>query len=126
MNTVLWIGQAVLSVAFLAAGSMKMARNRQQLMSTSASMAWAGDLPGGAIKAIGTLEVLGAIGLILPMALGIEPWLAPMSATGLALLMCGAGWVHLRRGEKSAVGAPLVLGTLALFIAVLRFGPYAA
>ncbi|MEV5542002.1 DoxX family protein [Saccharopolyspora shandongensis] len=125
MNIVLWIVQAVLAVAFLAAGTVKLVRTRTQLVSSSAGMAWAGDQSEGAIKGIGALEVLAALGLILPAWLGIAAVLTPLAATGVLLLMIGAVTVHLRRGEKSAIGAPLVLGTLALVVAVLRFGPYA-
>lgn len=125
MNMFLWISQAVLAVAFLAAGTVKLVRTRTRLVSGSAGMAWAGDRSEAAIKGIGALEVLAAIGLILPAWLGIAAVLTPLAATGVLLLMIGAVAVHLRRGEKSAIGAPLVLGTLALLVAVLRFGPYA-
>ncbi|MEV3963343.1 DoxX family protein [Nocardia sp. NPDC050193] len=125
MNIILWIVQAVLAMAFLAAGTVKLVRTRTQLVGSSAGMAWAGDRSEEAIKAIGALEVLAALGLILPPWLGIATVLTPLAATGLLLLMIGAVTVHLRRGEKSAIGVPLVLGTLALAVAVLRFGPYA-
>ena len=69
------------------------------------------------------LEVLGAIGLIVPAATGIAPILTPVAALGLALVMAAAVLVHVRRKEQFA--SPLVLGVLALVVAVLRLGPYA-
>ena len=69
------------------------------------------------------LEVLGAIGLIVPAATGIAPILTPVAALGLALVMAAAVLVHVRRKEQFA--SPLVFGLLALVVAVLRFGPYA-
>jgi predicted ester cyclase len=61
------------------------------------------------IKVIGTLEVLAAIGLILPAAFGIAPVLVPLAAAGLVLLMAGAFVVHLRLGEAKATMVPVVL-----------------
>jgi uncharacterized membrane protein YphA (DoxX/SURF4 family) len=75
------------------------------------------------VKGIGVLEVLGAIGLIVPAATGIAPILTPVAALGLALVMAAAVLVHVRRKEQFA--SPLVLGVLALVVAVLRLGPYA-
>ena len=122
MNVVLWIIAGLLALAFLAAGAMKLAQPRAKL--AESGMAWAGDYGDGAVKAIGALEVLGALGLILPAVFDVAPILVPIAAAGLALLMVGAVVVHLRRGESKAIGAPLVLAVLALVVAVLRFGPY--
>jgi uncharacterized membrane protein YphA (DoxX/SURF4 family) len=122
VNVALWIIAGLLAVAFLAAGAMKLAQPRAKL--AASGMAYAEDFSDGGMKGIGALEVLGAIGLILPAALGIAEILTPLAALGLALVMVGAVVVHLRRGESKAIGAPIVLGLLALVVAVLRFGPY--
>ena len=100
---------------------MKLAQPRAKL--AASGMAWTEDFSDAAVKGIGALEVLGALGLILPAALDIAPVLTPLAAVGLALVMAGAVVVHLRRGETGAVGAPIVLGLLSLFLAVMRFGP---
>ena len=117
MNIVAWILQIVLAVAFLGAGGMKLARPKPALV--SAGMGYAEDYTDTNIKLIGAVEVLGAIGLILPWLLGIAPILTPIAAVGLALVMAGAVVVHVRR--KEAFIPPLVLGVLALVVAVLRF-----
>ena len=122
MNIVLWIIAGLLALAFAAAGLMKLAQPRAKL--AASGMAYAEDFSDGAMKGIGALEVLGALGLILPAALGVAEILTPLAALGLALVMAGAVVVHLRRGESKAIGAPIVLGLLALVVAVLRFGPY--
>ena len=122
MNITLWIIAGLLAFAFLAAGAMKLAQPRAKL--AASGMAWTEDYSDGAVKGIGAAEVLGAIGLILPAALGVATVLTPLAAAGLTLVMAGALVVHLRRGESKAVGAPIVLGLLALAVAVLRFGPY--
>jgi hypothetical protein len=109
-----------LAGAMLGAGVMKLVRPRPALVASG--MGYAEDFSDGAIKGIGALEVLGAIGLILPAVTGIAPILVPLAATGLALIMAGAVVVHVRRKEQFV--PPLVLGVVALVVAVLRFGPY--
>ncbi|MEU4217777.1 DoxX family protein [Actinoplanes sp. NPDC026623] len=122
MNIALWIAAIVLAAGFLMAGGMKIARSREQLI--AAGMGYVEDFSAGAMRTIGALEVLGAIGLILPALLDIAPILVPLAATGLALMMIGAIVVHLRRGEKE-IAPSVVLLLLALFVAWGRFGPYA-
>ena len=95
MNVAMWIAAAVLAVAFLAAGAMKLTQPKEKL--AQSGMGWTEDFSPGAIKAIGALEVLAAIGLILPAALDIVPDLVPVAAVGLVVLMLGAIVTHLRR-----------------------------
>ncbi|MDP4502526.1 DoxX family protein [Nonomuraea turcica] len=123
MNIVLWVVSALLALVFLGAGGAKLAQSKEKLIA-SPNMAWAEDFPPGALKTIGALEVLGAIGLILPPALGIVPVLAPLAALGLAVTMIGAILTHARRKESQPVVINLVLLALALFVAWGRFGPY--
>jgi len=123
VNVTLWIIASVLAVAFLLAGLMKLAQPKEKL--AASGMAWTGDFSDGAVKAIGAVEVLGALGLILPAALGIAPVLTPLAATGLALTMLGAAVVHARRKENQMIGANVVLLVLAAVVAWGRFGPYA-
>lgn len=122
MNTALWIVSGVLALAFLAAGAMKLAQSREQIM---VKMAWAEDYSAGQVKLIGAVEVLGAIGLILPGITGIAPILVPIAAVGLALVMLGAAVVHIRRGDGAGAAiAPIVFALLCAFVAWGRFGSY--
>jgi uncharacterized membrane protein YphA (DoxX/SURF4 family) len=121
VNVVLWIIAALLAVAFGAAGLMKLTQPKEKL---AANMAYVEDFSAGAVKAIGALEVLAAVGLILPGALGIAPVLVPLAATGLVLVMIGAAVVHVRRGEAQMIPVNLVLLVLAAVVAWGRFGPY--
>ncbi|WP_323959536.1 DoxX family protein [Arthrobacter sp. JZ12] len=84
MEIVLWIVGGLLAAVFLAAGLMKITQPKGKLES---SQGWVEDFSPGAVKAIGVVEVLGALGLILPAVTGIAPILVPVAATGLALLM---------------------------------------
>lgn len=123
MNSALWVVSIVLALAFLAAGAMKVAQSREQLM---AKMPWAEDYSDGQVKLIGVVEILGAIGLILPGLTGTAPILVPLAAVGLGLVMLGAAVVHIRRGDgASAAVAPIVFALLCAFVAWGRFGAYA-
>lgn len=119
MDIVLWIVAGLLAAAFLAAGGMKLAKGKA--VGADPRMAWSGDFSDQSIRLIGLLEVLGAIGLILPPLLDVVPVLAPLAACGLVLVMVGAAFTHVRRNEMQALAPVVVLGLLALFVAVGRF-----
>lgn len=119
MNIALWILAGLLAFAFLGAGMMKVRITPEQMAEKAP---WAKTT--GQVRAIGAAELLGALGLILPAALGIAPILTPIAALLLGLVMLGAVVVHLVRGDGMAGSTPsLVLGVLSLLLAVLRFGP---
>jgi uncharacterized membrane protein YphA (DoxX/SURF4 family) len=123
MNIVLWIVAAVLALAFLAAGLMKITQPKEKL--AASGMGWTEGFGSGAVKAIGVAEVAGALGLVLPALTGIAPFLVPTAAAGLVLLMIGAAITHLKRGEAQMVLVNVVLGALAAFVALGRFGAWA-
>ena len=123
MNIALWIAAALLALAFLATGLLKIVRSKEQL--AAAGMGWTESFSPAVIKAIGVAEVLGALGLILPAVLGVATFLVPIAAVGLVLVMVGAATTHLRRNETQMVVLNVVLLALALFVAWGRFGPYA-
>ncbi|KUL40479.1 DoxX family protein [Actinoplanes awajinensis] len=122
MNVVLWIIAGLLAAAFLAAGAMKVLQPKEKLVASG--MGWAADLSDVQVKLIGAVEVLGAIGLILPALLDIAPVLIPIAATGLVITMIGAVVVHVRRNENQAIAPSAVLLVLAAVVAWGRFGPY--
>ena len=123
MNVALWIAAGVLALAFGAAGLMKITGKREQMLER---MPWVADFSQGQVQAIGVVEVLGALGLILPGVTGIAPILVPLAAAGLAVTAVLAAVMHLRRGDGVASVIPVaVLFLLAVFVAWGRFGPYA-
>ncbi|GAA0977743.1 DoxX family protein [Acrocarpospora macrocephala] len=122
MNVFLWVLQGLLAALFGGAGVMKITQPKEKL---KAGLPWTEDFSPGAIKTIGSLELLAAIGLILPAVTGILPILTPLAATGLILVMIGAALTHLRRKEPPAIVINLVLLALAAVVAWGRFGTYA-
>lgn len=118
MAIVLWVVQGVLAAMFLMAGTMKMFRAKETLRP---QMPWVEDLPVWGVKVIGALEFAAALGLILPMVTGIFPWLTPLAASGLVLIMLGAMVLHTRRKEPQGIAINFVFLALALFVAYGRF-----
>jgi uncharacterized membrane protein YphA (DoxX/SURF4 family) len=121
MNIVIWILQVLLALAFLAAGLTKLSQPRQKLATT---MGWVEDFSDPGVRAIGALEILGALGLLVPAITGVATVLVPIAAVGLAVVMVGAAVTHRRRGELPMIGINTVLLVLALVVAWARFGPY--
>jgi uncharacterized membrane protein len=76
------------------------------------------------VRFVGTVELLGAVGLVLPAATGVLPVLTPLAATGLAVTMVLAAATHVRRKEPSGVAFTAILLILAALVAWGRFGPW--
>jgi DoxX-like family len=101
-----WILGGLLALFFLYAGGTKVVQTREQL---EPMMGWVDTVPMPLVRTIGVLEVLGAIGLILPPLTGIAPALAMAAAIGLALVQVGGTILHLSRGEARVIGLNLAL-----------------
>ncbi len=116
MSIALWIGQILLAIVFLMAGGMKTTQSREKIDESGFA-----DFSLGTVRLIGVLELLGAIGIVLPALTGILPWLTPLAAIGLALTMIGAAITHLRRSEYPNIIVNAVIFALAAFVAYGRF-----
>ncbi len=117
MNMALWVVAVLLAVAFLGFGAVHAFRYDQARQRTT----WVKDVPRGLVTFIGIAELLGALGLILPAAAGILPWLTPLAAAGLAAIMVLAAIFHASRHEYSSIGVNVVLLLPAIFVAYGRF-----
>ena len=119
-NLLLWIGQALLVLAFLMVGYGHSLGYDQ--WSIRPGMTWIADVGRGRMRVIAGLETLGAIGLVVPAATGILPWLTPVAASCLAVLMALAAIFHLGRpGERQNVVLNVILGVIAILVAYGRF-----
>ena len=121
MNSTLWIVASLLAVAFLAAGLTKATQRAEKL---AVAMPWVEDYSVTTVRFIGAAEIVGAVGLVLPAALGVASWLTPLAAAALAVTMLLAMVVHVRRKEVALALPALVLLGLTAALAILRFGPY--
>ena len=118
LHITLWILQVILAAMFLMSGFMKLSQPIDQL---SKMLPWAAQVPEALVRFIGVAEVLGAVGLILPSLLRIQPKLTPIAAVGLALVMLFAVVFHISRGETPMIGMNFILIAIAAFIAWGRF-----
>jgi uncharacterized membrane protein YphA (DoxX/SURF4 family) len=120
VNLVLWSVQAFLALFFLAAGAPKLiGRGIEQWTGFSA-------LPRPQVVFIGFAEVLGAAGLVLPMATGVLPWLTPLAAVGLALIVLMAAGFHLRADERLNALETGLWASIAAVVAIGRWDLIAA
>jgi uncharacterized membrane protein len=118
MNIVLWIVQALLVIVFFMAGIMKLTQPREKMVE---KMPWVSDFSAGQIRLIGIFEIAGALGLAFLALTGILPWLTALVAFGLALLMVGAAFTHLRRKEYTSIIMNVILMLAAVFVAFAWF-----
>ncbi len=120
LNLVLWIVQGFLALFFFGVGIPKVIGR--------GTARWTGfsDLRRPLVIVIGVAEVLGAAGLVLPMATGIQPWLTPLAALGLAVIVLQASGFHLRADERLEALETALWASIAGVVAVGRWGLVAA
>ncbi len=115
LNVALWIAQGFVALVVAFTGTVKLVVPREEL---AKKMHWAADSPRWRIKLLGLAEVAGGVGLVVPRATGIAPFLTPLAALCLAVLMAGAVRTHRRLGEGAAPA--VVVGLLCLGVAAGR------
>ena len=113
-NIGLWVAQVVLAAIYVMAGFMKLTQPIDALVASG--MTYAGDYPEMLTRFIGTMEVLGAVGIILPAATRILPILTPLAALGFSTIQVLAIGLHSSRGEFQVLPVNLVLLALSLFV----------
>ena len=120
LNVVVWSVQIFLALFFLGAGAPKiLGRGIDR---------WTGfsDLARPQVIFTGITEVLGALGLVLPMATGVLPWLTPLAAVGLALIVLMASGFHQRADERLEAIETALWASIAAGIAIGRWNLVAA
>lgn len=120
MDIALWIVAGLLAVAYVAGGGGKIVIPKDKIYAFGATAHWVEDVSATTVKGIGVLEVLGAVGLILPAAVDVMPFLVPVAAGCLGLIMIGAALTRIRRREYRYLAGDLVYLGLLIFLAVGR------
>ena len=118
LHVSLWAAQLLLGLLFVFGGLMK---TSQPIAELAQKLVWPGALPEGLVRFIGLSELLGGLGLVLPSATRVKPWLTPLAGVGLATIMLLASLFHLSRGELGVLPMNFALGGLAAFIAWGRY-----
>ena len=118
MNTLLWVLQFLMAVTFLIPGIYKLIFSEEKLVAKGMTGAEGLSLP--LIRFIGISEILGAIGIILPMLLNILPVLTIVSAIGFALIMIPATIISYKRHEYKKIFINATIFLICIFIAYGR------
>ena len=122
MNLALWIVAGLLAAVALVGGISKTFIPRERL-ARAAGGEWTANASDSFVKTLGVLELLAAVGLILPAVVDVAPVLVPVTAVCWVLLMVGAIITHGRLGQFKLVMVNLIYLALAAFVAWGRFGP---
>jgi putative oxidoreductase len=112
-NRALWIAQGLLAAFFLFVGFSKVTASTEMLATL---FPFSADF----IRFIGVCEVLGGLGLVLPLALKIRPELTSLAAAGLTIIMIGAAGTTFAVGGGAMSVMPLLIGAVTALIAYNR------
>jgi uncharacterized membrane protein YphA (DoxX/SURF4 family) len=113
METTIWILKAAIALLFIFVGINKLMLPKTKLLDKG--MKGLINLDEKQIKTAAVLEILGAIGLILPSALNYYPVLSAISALCLGLTMIVAGLVNSKL--KLSIIPNIVIFAICIFIA---------
>lgn len=121
LNTALWILAGFLGTAFTIGGGAMLTLTKERYRGLHETQEWVDDFTAGQLKVIGTIKLVGGLGLLLPVLGDLAPGLVPVAACGLALFMAGAGTTRFRRKEGVSLVGDLVFLGLFVFLAWGRF-----
>jgi hypothetical protein len=117
MNIVLWVLQGLAALLYGASGAMKVL----MIDKLSADVPSFGALPKEAWMALGVMELVCVVGLIVPSATRWMPVLTVVAAAILAVESLVFIWVHVKYNEVGPIIFSAVLGLLMAFIAYGRY-----
>ena len=112
-NATLWVAQLLLGLTFAATGVWKLVT---PLSTLKTILPWTGEVAPAFFYATAIFDLLGGVGVILPWATRIAPWLTPLAALGCAALQVCAAVFHLSRGEAQSTPFNFLLIGISLFI----------
>jgi DoxX-like family len=119
MNILLWVLQGVLALLLLSGGAYKTFSFAELASQMTA-------LPHGGWRALGVLEMVGAVLLIVPAATKWMPALTPLAAAVLALEALALAGVYAQYSLQPTASNPLVWSVvMALFAGFVAYGRYA-
>jgi hypothetical protein len=122
VNITLWILAGVLAAAYTIGGASQILLTKERYRALGgSSQHWVDDFGPGHIKAIGTIKLIGVVGLIVPPIVGIASILSPLAASGLMLLMAGAATTRFRRNEWGLMAGDIIFLAAFAFLAWGRF-----
>ena len=114
LNITLWVLQVLLACFFVMVGYSHALMPFDQIAQQAT---WMNDVPRWLSLFIGYAEIAGGLGLIIPAATRIAPWLTPLAALGLATIMILAIPFNVLKGEASVIWMHALIAVLAVFVA---------
>jgi len=120
MNLTLWIVQGLLAFTFITIGGLKLFAHEK--FNAYTEKRGSAGVPPRLVTFTGIAELAGGLGIVLPMAFGVAPFLSSWAALGLATMMLLAIGFHLR-GHEPFQG-PAILFLLSGFVAFGRFSKW--
>src|SRR5688572_20391658 len=117
MNILLWVLQILAALVYAASGIMKVF----MFDNISGGVASFGALPREVWMALGIIELVCVVGLIVPAALRWRPTLTVVAAAILALESIVFVGVHAQYGETGSIIMSVGLGLVMAFIAYGRW-----
>lgn len=107
--------QGFLAVTFLIAGSAKLVQSPAKVAKLVPPV-----FPLPFLRILGVLEILGAVGLVLPLLLHVLPELTPLVAGCMGIILAAATVVHFQQKQFSKLPMLLFLLVLAIMVAISR------
>ena len=117
MNILLWVLQILTAIMYAGSGVMKVF----MFDKISGDVKSFGALPREAWAALGILELICVVGLLVPSVMNWKPSLTVVAATLLAIESLVCIWVHVQYRETPTVIMSAMLGLLMAFIAYGRW-----
>ena len=118
-NVGLWVAQGLLVAVFGFSAAVKGTQPKQRVLQLG--MSGVVNIPVPLMRFTALCEVFGVIGLVLPYAAGIVPFLTPAAAVGLGMIMIAAGVIHLRLHEPWTAAGNMILLALCVLVAIGRW-----
>ena len=117
MHGLEWVFSIIVAAVFLITGYNRVFRYQK----ARDLFPWVKDMPRALVQIIGVAEILGALGLILPVLTGFYSWLTPAAAVALALLMFMAATFNFMRRERVEAALNVLLLFMLAFVAYIRW-----
>jgi len=121
LNITLWIIQGLLSALFIMPGIGKISSSKQKHIDDGHLKEDDSITP---IRVLGILELLGCVGIVIPLLTGIAPILTPITAVCFCIIMVAAIYTHTKKKEYKMLPMLVVVLSLSAIVAYFRFATY--
>ena len=118
METIIWIFQVFLALVFVGAANMKLTSSVEKMIERKQLPPGGNPIP---LRILGILELLGAIGILLPSLINVYPVLTPITAVCFCIVLIGAFAIHMKNKESKMLPLIIISFLLSAVVACYRF-----